>query len=64
MNLIFNIHKFDMNDHIRLDKPMEKIIHSSLTDSTLKICFVFLKYISDIGGSNSYTNLDILRCKY
>ena len=22
------------------------------------------KYISDIGGSNSYTNLDILRCKY
>ena len=22
------------------------------------------KYISDIGGSNSYTNLDILRCEY
>ena len=26
--------------------------------------YAVLKYISDIGGSNSYTNLDILRCKY
>ena len=50
MNHIFRIHKFDMNDHIRLDKPMEKIIHSH--------------YIQGIRGSFWYTNLNILRCKY
>ena len=43
MNLIFNIHKFDMNDHIRLDKPMEKIIHSQFSDSTLKYESKYIK---------------------